>query len=143
MQLSLKTLLLIGTLAGLAMASGGKYHQKDYYQKDYHRKGGVIKRTILIDGCTGQPIEKHPYPTPMEEIDTRPPPPRVVPEIQQPDFDESEFRRDVGETIFEDENDSEDAFDFFNGDFQDFDDGTFGDDGANLVYRDEPTFQPL
>ncbi|CAO3587133.1 unnamed protein product [Absidia cylindrospora] len=55
MQLSLlKTLFIIGTLAGVAMAQGG------YGKKYHHHKGGVIKRTILIDGCTGKPVEKPP-----------------------------------------------------------------------------------
>jgi hypothetical protein len=159
MQLSFKALLLIGTLAGLAMASGGKYSHKDYHHKDYHHKGGVIKRTILIDGCTGQPIEKHPYPNaqvdPEEKID----PgfdgthlPHVGGgggggfEVHQPEFDEPEFDRHDDETIFEN-NDYSDDFDFFNGDYQGhgdyqgYDDyGTYGDDGANLVYRDEPSF---
>ncbi|SAM03703.1 hypothetical protein [Absidia glauca] len=168
MQLSFKALLLIGTLAGLAMASGGKYDHNDYH-KDYHHKGGVIKRTILIDGCTGQPIEKHPYP--KEQVD---PEEKVDPgfdgthlphggggdgirlphdgggggiEIHQPEFDEPDFDRHGDETIFENNDYPENEFDFFNGDYQGhgdyqgYDDyGTYGDDGANLVYRDEPSF---
>ncbi|KAI8339082.1 hypothetical protein BC941DRAFT_451379 [Chlamydoabsidia padenii] len=113
MQLSLKAILLLGTLAGLAMASKKGGH--------YHHKGGVIKRTILIDGCTGQPIERHPYP---------PPEPYSIVDVTEPPQAITEN--------FESGFENADDFDFFNG--NEFDDGTYGDDGANLVYRDGPSF---
>ncbi|SAL94798.1 hypothetical protein [Absidia glauca] len=70
MQLTLiKTLFLVGTLAGVALANND-FHNKggnngDYHKGGYRHKGGVIKKTILIDGCTGNPI---PPATPYDDV---------------------------------------------------------------------------
>ncbi|CAO3590977.1 unnamed protein product [Absidia cylindrospora] len=56
MQL-LNTLFIVGTLVGVVFAQGGYYHKQGYKHKN-----GVIKRTILIDGCTGKPVREKPVP---------------------------------------------------------------------------------
>ncbi|KAI8328423.1 hypothetical protein BC941DRAFT_444864 [Chlamydoabsidia padenii] len=71
MQLTLiKTLFIIGTLAGVALANNGGHKAKG----GYHHKGGVIKKTILIDGCTGKPL---PPPTPYDDVSAIVAPPAV------------------------------------------------------------------
>ncbi|ORZ14804.1 hypothetical protein BCR42DRAFT_393590 [Absidia repens] len=54
MQL-LKTFFIVGTLVGVVFSQAGSYHKQGY-----KHKSGVIKRTILIDGCTGKPVREKP-----------------------------------------------------------------------------------
>lgn len=93
MQLTLiQTLFLVGTLAGVALANND-FHNKGGYKGEYHKggyrhKGGVIKKTILIDGCTGNPI---PPATPYDDVsaltgDVNPPAPVPVPGFEEHDL---------------------------------------------------------